>query len=258
MRPRIRIGIIDSGVNPSHPHVGNIVGGVTITPDGPDEIYLDHIGHGTAVAGLIHLNAPDAELIAVRVFERKLATTINTVLGAIDWCVNNRIDVINLSLGTTNPNHKHLFEAAIRRARAANSIIVSAADMDTQPGLPGSLPGVIGVLAGSQLPDDRFEVAEYHGKCVFAAPPYPRPIPGVPRERNLQGISFAVAHISGWIARLWPAHPGVSDWEEILAAYHHDEFQTSLDQASQLDPVAAPMGSRSKPLSRYRWTRLAE
>ena len=184
------------------------------------------------MAGLIHLKAPDAHLVAVRVFERKLATTIHTVLAAIDWCVNNRIDVINLSLGTTNPNHKHLFEAAIRRASAVNTVIVSAAEMDEQPGLPGSLPGVIGVLADPQLPDDRFEVAHYHGKRVFSAPPYPRPIPGVPRERNLQGISFAVAHITGWIARLWPEHPNAGNWEEILGAYHQAESQTSTGQAS--------------------------
>lgn len=231
VRPPVRIGIIDSGVNPSHPHVGNIVGGVTITPDGPDEIYIDHIGHGTAIAGLIHLMAPEARLVVVRVFERKLATTVNTVLAAIDWCVNNQIDVINLSLGTTNPNHKHLFEAAIRRTRAANSVIVSAADMGQQPGLPGSLPGVIGVLADPQLPDGRFEVADYHGKRVYSAPPYPRPIPGVPRERNLHGASFAVAHITGWIGRLWPEHPGAGNWEEILAAYQLAGFQASVDEA---------------------------
>ncbi len=225
MTSAVRIGIIDSGINPSHPHVGNIARGVTITPDGPDEIYLDHIGHGTAVAGLIHLKAPDAQLVAVRVFERKLATTINTVLSAIDWCVTNQIDVINLSLGTANPNHQHLFEAAIRRARAAGSLIVSAAEMGEQPGLPGSLPGVIGVLADPTLLDDQFTVAECRGKRVFSAPPYPRPIPGVPRERNLQGISFAVAHMTGWIARLWPANRGGSDWEEILAGCDQSQYQ---------------------------------
>jgi Subtilase family len=229
----VRIGIIDSGINPNHPHVGNIMGGVTITPDGPDEIYLDHIGHGTAVAGLIHLKAPDAHLIAVRVFERKLATTIDTVLSAIDWCVANQIDVINLSLGTTNPNHQHLFEAAIRRASAAGSVIVSAAEMGEQPGLPGSLPHVVGVLADPMLLDDQFGIVECRGKRVFSAPPYPRPIPGVPRERNLQGISFAVAHITGWIARLWPANGGSVDWEDILAACDQSQFQqSSVDQVS--------------------------
>lgn len=232
MNTQVRIGIIDSGVNPSHPHVGNIAGGVTITPDGPDEVYLDRVGHGTAVAGLIHLKAPDAQLLAVRVFERKLATTIGTVLSAIDWCIANRIDVINLSLGTTNSDHRYLFEAAIRRAQAAGSIIVSAAEMGEQPGLPGSLAGVIGVLADPKLQDDQFSTAEYHGKRVFCAPPYPRPIPGVPRERNLQGISFAVAHMTGWIARLWPERPGNAGWEEILAGCDQAQHQqAAINQA---------------------------
>jgi hypothetical protein len=30
---------------------------------------------------------------------------------------------------------------------------------------------------------------------------YPRPIPGVPPERNLKGVSFAVANATGLIAR---------------------------------------------------------
>jgi hypothetical protein len=36
---------------------------------------------------------------------------------------------------------------------------------------------------------------------VFKASPYPRDIPGVPRERNLNGVSFAVANMSGFVAR---------------------------------------------------------
>ena len=36
---------------------------------------------------------------------------------------------------------------------------------------------------------------------VFVASAYPRDIPGVPRERNLNGISFAVANMTGFVAR---------------------------------------------------------
>ena len=36
---------------------------------------------------------------------------------------------------------------------------------------------------------------------LFRASGYPRPIPGVPREKNLAGISFAVANATGFIAR---------------------------------------------------------
>ncbi|MYG21824.1 MAG: hypothetical protein F4168_05470, partial [Gemmatimonadetes bacterium] len=38
------------------------------------------------------------------------------------------------------------------------------------------------------------------GDAVVAASPYPRPIPGVPVERNLSGISFAVANVTGVLA----------------------------------------------------------
>ena len=37
---------------------------------------------------------------------------------------------------------------------------------------------------------------------AVAAAPYPRPIPGVPRARNLSGISFAVANVTGMLARV--------------------------------------------------------
>ena len=37
---------------------------------------------------------------------------------------------------------------------------------------------------------------------VFRASAYPRSIPGVPRERNLSGVSFAVANVTGFLARM--------------------------------------------------------
>jgi hypothetical protein len=43
---------------------------------------------------------------------------------------------------------------------------------------------------------------------VIVTSPYPRDIPGVPRERNVNGISFAVANASGFVARALEAAPG--------------------------------------------------
>jgi len=86
----VRIGMIDTGVNTAHPHVGNIAGGVTIAPDGHTmPCYEDRLGHGTAIAALLHQRAPEAELIAVKVFDRTLATNRDTVIRAIDWCLQN-------------------------------------------------------------------------------------------------------------------------------------------------------------------------
>src|SRR5207247_724326 len=110
----VKVGIIDSGVNPAHPHVGSVDGGTRITSGEADSTndYLDYIGHGTAVAGAIREKAPDALLYTVKVFDRALTTNIEAIIKAIDWCIENEIEVINLSLGTVNVEHREKIEAA--------------------------------------------------------------------------------------------------------------------------------------------------
>jgi hypothetical protein len=72
--------------------------------------------------------------------------------------------------------------------------------------LPGSLPGVIPVQLDWECPRDRFRCVEIDGTTVFRASGYPRPIPGVPPDRNLHGISFAVANVTGFVARARVEH----------------------------------------------------
>jgi Subtilase family len=215
----VRIGIIDSGVNAAHPHVGNIAGGVAISPGAQGASYKDRLGHGTAVAALIHARAPRADLFAVKVFQSTLSTSLAEVLFAIDWCLDNDMDLINLSLGTTNPDHKGAFEAAVRRVRASGKAIVSAFEMQGKPALPGSLPGVVGVIVDAARGAGEHRVAMIGEKKVFTACPFPRDIPGVPRERNLHGVSFAVAHTTATLAGLLESHCSVMDWEAFLARH---------------------------------------
>ena len=55
------------------------------------------------------------------------------------------------------------------------------------------------------------------GGHVLRAAPYPRPIAGVPLDRNLNGISFAVANVTGVIARLLEDAPDVQVVEDVVA-----------------------------------------
>jgi subtilisin family serine protease len=122
------------------------------------------------------------------------------VVRAIDWCLEHEMDVINLSLGTINMDHRPVFELAVKKARGAGAIIVSALEIDGAAALPGSLTGVIGVSeteTGSAL---EYQIFERYGKPVYTAPSFARDIPGVPRDRNLKGVSFAVARISAFVA----------------------------------------------------------
>ena len=197
----VRVAVIDSGVHASHPHIGGVAGGVTIGPELDNSSYVDVIGHGTAVMAAIKEKAPDAEYFAVRVFYSSLRTTVDLLLRAIEWSMANHIDVINLSLGTTNAAHRERFLPVIHRALEKGLILVAAQDSDGTPALPGSLPGVIGVSLDWDCPREAYYCEKTGDGLSLTASGYPRPLPGVPREKNLHGISFAVASATGFVVR---------------------------------------------------------
>jgi hypothetical protein len=200
----MKVAVIDSGIHPGHSHVGAIAGGVGVTDSGFSDDIVDRLGHGTAVAGAIREKAPQAELYVVKVFDRRLSTNIETILRALEWCIEQRIEVVNLSLGTTNPAHRERFE----RLLASGGLVVSAADR-----LPGSLALAIGVAPEEDCPRDVYR----YRNGIFFASPHPRPIPGVPPAHNLQGVSFAVANMTGFVARAFAISSRDSIREALVA-----------------------------------------
>jgi subtilisin family serine protease len=205
----VRIAVVDSGIHAAHPHVGAVAGGVAIDEEGREhDDYIDRLGHGTAVAAAIKEKAPDAELYAVKVFDRSLSTRISTLVAAIDWSARNGMHLVNLSLGTARPEHERVLTEAIGRAATRGAVIVAAAEDDGVRWLPGSLRGVVSVRLDAGCPRHEYRVAGGEGPAIFCASGFPREIPGVPPERNLNGISFAVANMSGFAAC---AREGASD-----------------------------------------------
>lgn len=198
----MRIAIIDSGVHAEHAHVNGVAGGVGITPEGGEESdFTDRIGHGTAVAAVIREKAPDAEIFAVKIFHGSLATRIEPLVSALGWSVRNRMDLINLSLGTGNRAHEAVLRAAIDRVRGAGILLIAAHEDAGVRWLPGSLPGVLPVGLDWDCPRGEYRTAALaDGRTLYRASGYPRPIPGVPVERNLKGLSFAVANVTGLLA----------------------------------------------------------
>ena len=199
----VRVAVVDTGVNPSHPHIGRVAGGLTVVPgaaDGGD--YLDRIGHGTAVTAAIQERAPGADVFIVKVFDRTLSASIDTLIAGIDAAWRHGADLINLSLGTANRAHAAALRGAADRAAAAGALIVSAGRHEEASYLPGGLDGVVAVEVDWSCP--RLSVAlgtDPDERPVCRASGYPRPAPGIPPERNLKGLSFAVANVTGVLAR---------------------------------------------------------
>ena len=190
------IAILDSGIHAAHPHVMGVKAGFNATDVGAETEWMDRMGHGTAVAGAIRSLAPEAQFLAVKIFEGGLRTNLDVILRGVEWALAQGAELINLSLGTTNAAHAERLAEWVERG----GIWVSAASANGVEAYPGALPGVIGIELDSTLErEERREI----GEMRFAASPYPREIPGVSRERNLQGISFAVANVTGLLAGSW-------------------------------------------------------
>lgn len=204
----VRIAVIDSGVFPDHPHIGGRIAGGAAFQSGVavDSGWVDQLGHGTAVTAAIREKAPEAELHAVKVFHDALRTSAATLIRAVDWCIAAKMDLANLSLGSTNPAHAELFAEAAERASRAGLVLVAAREANSEPCYPGCLPSVINVGLDWECPRHQVHAAAAGGDPVIYASGYPRSAPGVPRARNLYGISFAVANVTGVLARGLSAH----------------------------------------------------
>ena len=203
----LKVAVVDSGINASHSHVGSVEAGVSFVSDS----WNDFVGHGTAVAAAIRDHEANVALYAVKIFDRSFATDVDAVVKALEWCVENKMDVVNLSLATAKTAHGDLLREPSQRVK----VLVAPADFIGLPAFPGSFPWVFGVAADPGCPRSELR-ASADGR--FLASPFPRTIPGLPVERNFTGASFATANFTGLICRLMLEHNvrGAEEVREIV------------------------------------------
>ena len=210
---QIRIAIVDSGIDASHSGVGDVVGSVHIQIEGEVVFLDDHAdcaGHGTACAGIIRKKAPNAALYSVRIFDESLIASGRVLIAAIQWCIDNEMDVVNLSLGTTDVMFKESLQKVCRKAIDAGVILVAAESNDGSESYPAVFPEVIGVTGGAIYEVDGFYYRkDQHIECV-ARGDEQRVCWLNGKHIMTGGNSFAAPHITGIVAHLLEQHPKCS------------------------------------------------
>ncbi len=97
---------------------------------------LDHsnlppaFGHGTMVAGVVHLVAPGAKIMPVKVFDGAGLSTISRIVEGIHWAVDHGADVINMSFSTTEPSQE--LKEAILYANSRRVVLVASVGNEGQ------------------------------------------------------------------------------------------------------------------------------
>src|SRR5215831_16826104 len=154
----LKIAVIDTGINLGHPHICAPTEGVIFDSEETEPSCTDMLGHGTAVTAAIQEKAPEANYYILKLFGKSLRTSGTRLLRAIEWTIENRMNIVNLSLGTPNYDHRPALEELIARAAAADVLLVAARYSEQIPVLPAVLGGVISVDVDWNLSRDQYRV----------------------------------------------------------------------------------------------------
>lgn len=207
----ISVALVDSGINPRHPHVKRISGGMHIGIDKNNTIIRsdvdleDEIGHGTACAGVIRQVAGDCNLYSVKIFGKTLSTYAFVLVEAIEWSIENGMSIINLSLGVNDKKYLRALRAVCEKACNEGIIVIAAGKLLGECDYLTSFPDLIVTTSIDCSPGEYYHDEE--SPIKFLASAYPRPLPGIPVKQNFHGESFSAAWYSGLVALIKECYP---------------------------------------------------
>ncbi|MFF3847492.1 type VII secretion-associated serine protease mycosin [Streptomyces sp. NPDC002328] len=234
----ITVAVLDTGVDAEHPDLsGNVLTGKDLVGFGAQRGDSAWAHHGTAMASIIAGHghgsarsdgvmgiAPEAKILPVRVIledddparTKARNNRGNALAEGIRWAADQGADVINLSLGddSASAHPEPAEDEAVQYALKKGSVVVASAGNGGEKGdhisYPAAYPGVIAATA----------VDRYGTRAAFSTRRWYATVsaPGVdvviahPDRKYYQGwgTSAAAAFVSGAVALVKAAHPGLT------------------------------------------------
>jgi len=217
---KVVVAVVDSGWNRQVASPRVLTGLGLVDPSDGLKFLLseddhDRNGHGTRCSQTILNAAPAALILPIRVFGRRLESSIQHICAALRIAADRGARVASLSLATVESSSIVPLYSACQAAVSSGVIIVAAADMSSGGGFPSTFDNVIGVAS-----------ADFDGPGEYRFTP-DRPVEIIarrtfraetaPRRWGLRSNSIAAARIAGLIATFLSTRPqakldGVRAW----------------------------------------------
>ncbi|WP_310601881.1 S8 family peptidase, partial [Anaerosporobacter sp.] len=173
-------------------------------------LFEDLSGHGTSVAGIIAAKDnnegitginPNVQLYSARVLDVNLSSPISRVVDAIYWAIDEGVNIINISFGTTT--NSEILHKAIKDAKDANILVIAAAGNNGIVEYPAAYDEVmavgsvnsLGEVSDASAQGDTLEIVA-PGEQVMSSGAFD----GVAIH---DGTSMAAHHVTGVASVLW-------------------------------------------------------
>ena len=234
----ITVAVLDTGVDDQHPDLaGNVLTGKDMVGFGAERGDRSWARHGTAMAGIIAGHghgygnsegvlgiAPEARILPVRVIledgdsaRAKARTTRGNALAeGIRWAADHGADVINLSLGddSKSAHPEPAEDEAVQYALQKGVSVIASAGNGGEKGdhisYPAAYPGVIAATAVDKF-GTRASFSTRRWYATVSAPGVDVVIADPDRKYyEGWGTSAAAAFVSGAVALVKSAHPGLT------------------------------------------------
>jgi hypothetical protein len=156
-------------------------------------------GHGTAVAGIVHLVAPQAMILPLKSFSSDGSANLSNIIAAIYYAVSHNAHVISMSFSF--PTYSTEMHTSLQFANLHGLVAVAAAGNQGEKvsAYPASYTDVVMGVASTNNQDQPSTFSNYGSQVVFVAAPGENVISAYPygTYAACSGTSFSTPMVAG-------------------------------------------------------------